>query len=126
MNGGTLARRIGIVLLCVVVFVGCLGLAWWQWSRFTAAGGDWQNLGYALLWPLFGVFPAFMFWRMRTLRAQAGQAEEQAASQPVPPREPDKMPVRQDAGQDTEDDPELAAYNAYLAQLNARHEQETR
>ncbi len=125
MNGGTLARRIGIVLLCVVVFVGCLGLAWWQWSRFMAAGGDWQNFGYALLWPLFGVFPAFMFWRMRTLKAQA-QPEEQAASQPAPPREPDKMPVRQDAVQDTEDDPELAAYNAYLAQLNARHEQETR
>ncbi|MDQ3786180.1 MAG: hypothetical protein M3422_02920 [Actinomycetota bacterium] len=125
MNGGTLARRVGIVLLCVVVFVGCLGLAWWQWSRFMAAGGDWQNFGYALLWPLFGVFPAFMFWRMRTLKAQA-QPEEQAASQPAPPREPDKTPVRQDAVQDTEDDPELAAYNAYLAQLNARHEQETR
>ena len=115
----------------MVAFVACLGLAWWQWSRFTATGGDWQNFGYALLWPLFGVFPAFMFWRMRTLRAQAEEsaeesAEEQAASQPAPPPEPDKLPVRQDAGQDTEDDPELAAYNAYLAQLNARHEQETR
>jgi DNA-binding transcriptional regulator of glucitol operon len=125
VNGGSLARRVGIVVLCVVVFVACLGLAWWQWSRFLEAGGDWQNFGYALLWPLFGVFPAFMFWRMRTLKAQAPQ-EEQAASQPAPPREPDKLPVRQDAVQDTEDDPELAAYNAYLAQLNARHEQETR
>ncbi len=125
MNGGTLARRAGIVLLCVVVFVGCLGLAWWQWSRFMAAGGDWQNFGYALLWPLFGLFPAFMFWRMRTLKAQA--PTEQAASQSAPPAEPDKMPVRQDAVRDAEDDdPELAAYNAYLAQLNARHEQETR
>ncbi|WP_459714787.1 hypothetical protein [Actinophytocola sp. KF-1] len=125
MNGGTLARRAGIVLLCVVAFVGCLGLAWWQWSRFLEAGGDWQNFGYALLWPLFGVFPAFMFWRMRTLKARAS-SEEQAPSQPAPPPEPDKTPVRQTAVRDAEDDPELAAYNAYLAQLNARHEQETR
>jgi hypothetical protein len=28
--------------------------------------------------------------------------------------------------EDADDDPELAAYNRYLAQLNARHEQETR
>ncbi|GAB1512705.1 hypothetical protein JCM33774_47470 [Actinophytocola sp. KF-1] len=109
----------------MVAFVGCLGLAWWQWSRFLEAGGDWQNFGYALLWPLFGVFPAFMFWRMRTLKARAS-SEEQAPSQPAPPPEPDKTPVRQTAVRDAEDDPELAAYNAYLAQLNARHEQETR
>jgi DNA-binding transcriptional regulator of glucitol operon len=117
-----LARRVGIVLLCVVSLVACVGLAWWQWQRFEH-GGTWQNLGYVLQWPLFGLFPAFMFWRLRKLRAEA---PEQPASHAAPPPEPDKTPVRQDVVRDAEDDPELAAYNRFLAQLNARHEQETR
>lgn len=112
------ARRVGIVLLCVVSLVGCVGLAWWQWQRFEN-GGTWQNLGYVLQWPLFGLFPAFMFWRLRKLRTQPRPVQPE--SHVAPPPEPDKTPLRQD-----DDDPELAAYNRYLAQLNARHEQETR
>ena len=123
MDRGLLVRRTGIVVLCVVSLVACVGLAWWQWGRFKN-GGDWQNFGYFLLWPLFGLFPAFVFWRLRRLRAQPReQAPEQAASHVAPPAETDKTPVRQD---DDSEDPELAAYNRYLAQLNARHEQETR
>lgn len=121
MNGGVVARRAGIVLLCVVSLVACAGLAWWQWQRFEN-GGTWQNLGYVLQWPLFGLFPAFMFWRLRKLRTQ--QPPVQPESHVAPPREPDKTPLRQDVVDD--DDPELAAYNRYLAQLNARDQQETR
>ncbi|MBB4910187.1 hypothetical protein [Actinophytocola algeriensis] len=119
------ARRAGIVLLCVVSLVACVGLAWWQWQRFEN-GGTWQNLGYVLQWPLFGLFPAFMFWRLRKLSRE--HPREQPVSHVAPPPEPDKTPLRQDeAHSDThDDDPELAAYNRYLAQLNARHEQETR
>ena len=119
-----MARRLGIVVVCLVALVGCVGLAWWQWERFESATGSWQNLGYVLQWPLFGLFPAFMFWRLRKLRTQepARQESVQPESHPAPPVETDITPVRQD---DT-DDPELAAYNRYLAQLNARHEQETR
>lgn len=102
--------------------VVCVGLAWWQWQRFEN-GGTWQNLGYVLQWPLFGVFPAFMFWRLRKLRAQQ---PERPAPQPPTPAEPDKPVVRQDVGYDDEDDPELAAYNRYLAKLNALDQQETR
>ncbi|MPZ80949.1 MAG: transcriptional regulator, partial [Actinophytocola sp.] len=122
-----------------------------------SATGSWQNLGYVLQWPLFGVFPAFMFWRLRKLRAQqradvATPADQprtatplattprtatplattprtatplaatplatmSAFAEPAPAR---PRPTRQD-----EDDPELAAYNRYLAQLNAM-DQETR
>lgn len=122
MNGGVLARRAGIVALCVLSLVACVGLAWWQWQRFESATGSWQNLGYVLQWPLFGLFPGFMFWRLRKLRAQQ-RAEAAPRSAPAfesepPPRPP--QPTRQD-----EDDPELAAYNRYLAQLNAM-DQETR
>lgn len=127
MNGGVLARRAGIVLLCVLSLVVCVGLAWWQWQRFESGSGTWQNLGYVLQWPLFGLFPAFMFWRLRRLRTQSPerQVPVQPESHPAPPVETDITPVRQDAVA-VDDDPELAAYNAYLAQLNARHEQETR
>lgn len=104
--------------------VVCVGLAWWQWQRFES-GGTWQNLGYVLQWPLFGLFPAFMFWRLRKLRSQ--QPSVQPGSHAAPPAEPDKTPHRQDVVRDAhEDDPELAAYNRFLAQLNARDQQETR
>ncbi len=115
-----MARRVGIVALSVVSLAGCLALAWWQWRRFESATGTWQNLGYVLQWPLFGLFPAFMFWRLRRLRA------EQPATEPPPPAEPAPEPVpRRPAPQD-EDDPELAAYNRYLAELDARHQERQR
>ncbi len=44
--------------------IGGALLAWWQWTRYQSASGTLQNLGYVLQWPLFGVFPAFMFWRI--------------------------------------------------------------
>ena len=123
MNGGVVARRVGVILLSVLSLVACVGLAWWQWQRFEN-GGTWQNLGYVLQWPLFGLFPAFMFWRLRKLRSQPQAAEQSVRSEPIaaPPPEPDKPVARQDE----EDDPELAAYNRYLAKLNALDQQETR
>ena len=123
VKGGVLARRAGIVAVSVLSLVACVGLAWWQWQRFEN-GGTWQNLGYVLQWPLFGLFPAFMFWRLRKLKAQPRTAEPAVRSEPIaaPPPEPDKPVARQDE----EDDPELAAYNRYLAKLNALDQQETR
>jgi DNA-binding transcriptional regulator of glucitol operon len=95
----------------------CCGLAWWQWDRFTSANGTFQNLGYVLQWPLFGLFPAFMFWRIRKLRQKAEEAPAPAEAKPAPrPEAPKRAP------QD-EDDDELAAYNRYLRELNARDQQ---
>lgn len=101
--------------------VVCAGLAWWQWQRFESATGTWQNLGYVLQWPLFGLFPAFMFWRLRKLRAQ-----QPAESQPPPPPPPPVAPPAPATEVDEDDDPELAAYNRYLAELNARHQETQR
>jgi hypothetical protein len=115
MNGRLVARRTGIVALCVLSLVACVGLAWWQWQRFESATGTWQNLGYVLQWPLFGLFPAFMFWRLRKLRAQPPAESQQLPPTPEPIAPP---PARQDLAED--DDPELAAYNRYLAELNAQ------
>ena len=124
MNGRLVARRAGIVALCVASLAACVGLAWWQWQRFESTSGTWQNLGYVLQWPLFGLFPAFMVWRLRKLRAQ-----QDAPARPVPPvltpvAEP--VPETKPGPAAADDDPELAAYNRYLAQLNARHQERQR
>jgi hypothetical protein len=119
VNSRLIARRATIVALCVLSLAACVGLAWWQWQRFESSTGSWQNLGYVLQWPLFGLFPAFMFWRLRKLRAQ------QLAGPPPAPKPPPlapEPPPRPAARQD-DDDPELAAYNRYLAELNARYQE---
>ncbi|MFD6793599.1 MULTISPECIES: hypothetical protein [Prauserella salsuginis group] len=138
-------RAVGITLLCVAAMVVCFGLAWWQWDRFSSAGGTFQNLGYVLQWPLFGLFPAFMVWRWRVLSrrradeatdgsgAEHGHATAQNGDPSAPvadSREPARRPApkwrRSDSdGSDREDpaDAELAAYNRYLAELNARDQE---
>lgn len=107
-------RRLGIAALCALALVGSVGLAWWQWQRFESASGTFQNLGYVLQWPLFGLFPAFMVWRWRRLRAQ-----EQDKPAPEPAPRPTVRPV---VAEDEPDD-ELAAYNRYLAELNRKHQE---
>lgn len=103
----------------------CCGLAWWQWDRFTSANGTFQNLGYVLQWPLFGLFPAFMFWRIRQLRQKAeAEPAPESATAPAPvaevpaPRSRPGVPTPVD-----DEDEELAAYNRYLRELNARDQQ---
>jgi DNA-binding transcriptional regulator of glucitol operon len=117
-------RRLGIAGVCLVSLALCCGLAWWQWERFSSASGTFQNLGYVLQWPLFGLFPAFMFWRIRKLRRQATEADtsERTAETAVPevpaPRQRRAPAPRPPAPEDDE----LAAYNRYLRELNARDE----
>lgn len=99
----------------------CCGLAWWQWERFSSASGTFQNLGYVLQWPLFGLFPAFMFWRIRQLRHKADvadTAEAETPEQPAPPRR-----IERAVAPPVEEDDELTAYNRYLAELNSRDQQ---
>ena len=114
-------RRLAIVGVSVLSLVVCCGLAYWQWQRYESATGTWQNLGYVLQWPLFGLFPAFLFWRMRKLRDQ-----HEAAPEPdlEPTLEPAKPPPPARRVHDDDDDPVLAEYNRYLRALNARDHQE--
>lgn len=126
-------RRLTIVAVCVVSLLVCSALAWWQWERFASAGGTFQNLGYVLQWPLFGLFPAFMFWRMRRLNRTARQTEASApgeraewgrppsADVPAPRPETSEQAPRPD--DEDPQDAELAAYNRYLAELNARDQE---
>jgi DNA-binding transcriptional regulator of glucitol operon len=63
-----------MVLLAVVV---CLRLGWWQWDRTHESDGTVQNLGYAVLWPLFGV--AFIYMWLRFLHLEVVKDAEDDA-----------------------------------------------
>lgn len=120
-------RRLTTGGLCLLSLAVCCGLAWWQWNRFESATGTFQNLGYVLQWPLFGLFPAFMVYRIRKLRRAAAEAGDQpagvgergvrAAAEVPAPRQAAPRPVHD------EEDEELAAYNRYLAELHARDQE---
>lgn len=110
-----------LIVLVVVAALTCLGLAWWQWERFSAAGGTGRNLGYALQWPLFAGF--FVFGYFRFVRLEQGeQTVSPTPRKPPPAREipAGVLPERPLARHSAEDDPELAEYNNYLAELHAR------
>ena len=126
------SRALAIVAVSLIAVVGGALLAWWQWTRYESASGTLQNLGYVLQWPLFGVFPGFMFWRIHK-SAQRERELDEAAEQTEPAAEaasPEQATVdprlayvqnrTMDYG--AEADPELLAYNRYLAQLADREQ----
>ncbi|AWB82547.1 hypothetical protein C3B44_09455 [Corynebacterium yudongzhengii] len=69
------------VVFLVVVVLACLGLAWWQWTRFQSGTGTFQNLGYALQWPLFGAFAVYAY-RMGVKYENEARAAERDADDP--------------------------------------------
>lgn len=113
--------------MCLVSLVLCCGLAWWQWERYSSANGTFQNLGYVLQWPLFGLFPAFMVYRIRKLKREADEADAAAMDEltrperiEAPAERPSAAEVTAPASAPAEEDDELAAYNRYLAELRSR------
>ncbi len=112
-----------LVALCCGLFIG---LGRWQWDRAQSATGDWQNLGYALQWPLFAVVLVAAWARFLWLEQHRGP-ELGAAPDLTPPATRHAGHTRHLGHRPTpEDDPddELAAYNAYLARL-AEHDRQT-
>ena len=128
----------------VLVF-GFLGLGWWQFTR--AAEGNALSWGYMFQWPVFAGFVGFLWLREVQLERRGAQKtaegpapEEQERHEGRPPAQgqaeregrkprgsrpgapvtvgrPIRVPARQVVPAD--DDPELAAYNDYLAWLAA-------
>ncbi|MDQ3762238.1 MAG: hypothetical protein M3460_11285 [Actinomycetota bacterium] len=108
-----------LVAMCCAVFCW---LGSWQWDRAQSSTGDWQNLGYALQWPLFTIVLAAAWARFLWLEQHRSETvcpePERALSDPTPnlpspaAQRPAHPPIRED-----DPDDELAAYNAYLARL---------
>lgn len=115
LTPGWLARHV-LVVLAVLAF-GVLGR--WQWHRAHGPDATIQNFGYAFEWWVFAAFAVFMWWKM--VRDALDPAPPPAAARPV-------QPVAAVPASDGEPEPddELAAYNRYLAQLNAGAERQPR
>ncbi len=108
-------RWLGWHAFAVVAALGMLWLGDWQFHR--AESGNALSWAYTFEWPIFAIM-GVVFWAKTVrdeLRPPAAAAPEEI-----------ELPVGAEAGprptrgQDDEeaDDPELAAYNAYLARLN--------
>jgi hypothetical protein len=123
-------RWLGLHAAMIVIVTGFLALGWWQLRR--AEGGNALSWGYTFEWPLFAGF-VVVFW-LRTMRDEWREAHNPGGEQ-VPAASEVTLPtgIRAaggagagaesaaggGAGGDEEEDAELAAYNAYLARLNA-------
>lgn len=140
-------NRPALIALVIVAALACLGLGWWQWERFESSSGTGQNLGYALQWPLFAAFAVFAYFRFVRLETEAEEPDGAEPSVPDDTAQRDKprigaaagaaraarrrakavapreipaglLPERPKAAKD--DDPALADYNRYLAELHAK------
>jgi hypothetical protein len=113
---------------------GMLWLGDWQFHR--AEGGNALSWAYTFEWPIFTIFGVVFWgktiadeWKAAGRRAQAARAEATAstaaaASAALPARDGLALPAAAHvaAAADEfaeEDDPELAAYNAYLSRLSS-------
>jgi hypothetical protein len=104
----------------VVSFWGMLWLGDWQFHRALAGNG--LSWAYTFEWPLCSGF-AVVFWA-RTIRDEF-RIRRGVGTGPEP-AEPDlpigiaaRSPGAAAGAEDDDDDPELKAYNAYLARLNS-------
>ena len=110
----TRRRRPALIALVFVAACGCLALGWWQWTRFQSASGTFQNLGYALQWPLFAGFCVYAYRKfVRYEEAPHSRGRTDAMTE-LPAG---LLPERPKPAQQTPTIPALREYNAYLAEL---------
>jgi DNA-binding transcriptional regulator of glucitol operon len=110
----TRRRRPALIALVIFAAAGCLALGWWQWTRFESVSGTYQNLGYALQWPMFAWFCVYAYRKFVRYEEAPPEPRANRAVTEIPagllPERP--QPVRQPS-----DDPLLQQYNDYLAEL---------
>jgi hypothetical protein len=126
-------------LICHVVLLiwipGCALATWWQID--IARSGDGLGWVYSVMWPCFALFATVLWWNLihddpdtvgaRGVRRLQREAEAEAAAAAVAtvatdadgPAPPDAI-TRAEA-----EDAELAAYNAYLAELRRTPDSKT-
>jgi len=97
-------------LVVAALFVATFVLGYWQLSKAEAGGGA-VNWSYALQWPLYGFMGLWFYVRM---------CREEVNRDPEADEPGTDVVLYQRPRIDTTGDPELAAYNAYLAELNER------
>lgn len=103
-------------VLVALALVAMVRLGIWQWGRGEATGSL-RNYSYGLEWWAFAVLTLGGWVKFCVDEVHAPPEEREAAAAPPPAYVP---PV------DAEDDPELAAWNAHLAELARRDAEQAR
>jgi DNA-binding transcriptional regulator of glucitol operon len=101
-------------VLVAVAACGFLAMGWWQWTRFDSASGSFQNLGYALQWPLFAGFCFYAYYKFVRYEEVPPDPVSRRGMTEIPP---ELLPQRPAPAPPPPDDPELREYNTYLAAL---------
>ena len=113
-------RWLGWHAFAVLATIGMLWLGDWQFHR--AESGNALSWAYTFEWPVFAVF-GLVFWA-KTIRdefkppADPGDADAVELPDGVAPARPARVTTPAADAPEDSDDPELVAYNAYLARLN--------
>jgi len=112
-------RWIGLHILAVAMIIAFIPLGMWQWHRGSDPDGGLRNYGYGIEWWVFAGFVVLMWVKLvrdefrPPAERRAAVRGEAAVHQPA-------VGLRAAAAEPQEPDPELDAYNAYLASLYAR------
>ncbi|HKH87520.1 MAG TPA: hypothetical protein VKA05_01800 [Acidimicrobiales bacterium] len=100
-----------------------LAMGFWQLRR--ALSGNMLSWAYTFEWPFFAAYATWMWWKLlHDTEAEpaesmgSAEAEDDAAAAGATAAVSNHVP-RDDFDPYDERDPELAAYNRYLAELNA-------
>jgi len=110
-------RALKLHAVILVVVPAFMAMCVWQISR--ALGGNTLSWAYVFEWPIFAGYAIYMWWRF----------VHEAAEGTPPPDAADHHPGGSDAAAAADperaarhdrEDADLAAYNAYLAQLAER------
>jgi len=116
-------RAVGLHVTLAVVLPLFAGLFWWQVQRVRQ--GNTLSWAYVFEWPFFAAYAVYLWWHLVHEQPEpAGVGTDLGASPPVETGahgadKPDghRVPVTEVGGD--EDERELAAYNRYLAELDA-------
>jgi hypothetical protein len=104
----------------LLIVTACLALGYWQLRRGEA--GNIRSYAYAVEWPFFAGAAGYMWWRSMREDISGVSTADPAAG---PDDETSQLPALAGSGNlelsrigEPEPDPDLDAYNAYLADLN--------
>lgn len=110
----TRRNRFALIALVIVAACGCLALGWWQWTRYESTSGSFQNLGYALQWPMFAGFCVYAYRKF--VRYEQAPPTPLSSTYAITEIPAGLLPERPTASTES-DDPVMREYNAYLAEL---------
>jgi len=110
-------RAIKLHVVILIVVPAFLALCLWQISR--ALSGNTLSWAYVFEWPLFAGYAVYMWWRF-VHEAAEDTPPAAAAAADAGPGTSNAAAAPEETAQEKEEDEEMAAYNAYLAQLAER------